>query len=70
MEVTLAVTHNIGDMEPEEATSCSQAETPVEQQTATYPQNFQSKIYPFYKKFRHGGWSKNYGNDKPIISPT
>ena len=29
--VTLAMTHNIGDMEPEEATSCSQAGTPVEQ---------------------------------------
>ena len=31
MGVTLAVTHSIGDMEPEEATSCSQAGTPVEQ---------------------------------------
>ena len=31
MGVTLAVTHYIGDMEPEEATSCSQAGTPVEQ---------------------------------------
>jgi hypothetical protein len=31
MGVTLAVTHNTGDMEPEEATSCSQAETPMEQ---------------------------------------
>ena len=30
MDVTLSVTHNIGDIEPEEATSCSQAETPVE----------------------------------------
>ena len=30
MGVTLAVTHSIGDMEPEEATSCSQVETPVE----------------------------------------
>ena len=30
MGVTLAVTHYTGDMEPEEATSCSQAETPVE----------------------------------------
>jgi hypothetical protein len=27
MRVTLAVTHNIEDMEPEEATSCSQAGT-------------------------------------------
>jgi hypothetical protein len=31
MEVTLAVTHNTVDIEPEEATSCSQAGTPVEQ---------------------------------------
>ena len=31
MRVTLAVTHYIGDMEPEVATSCSQAGTPVEQ---------------------------------------
>jgi hypothetical protein len=30
MGVTWAVTHNIGDMEPEEATSCSQAGVPVE----------------------------------------
>ena len=30
MGVTLAVTHCTGDTEPEEATSCSQAETPVE----------------------------------------
>ena len=29
MGATLAVTHYIGDMEPEEATSCSQAGTPV-----------------------------------------
>jgi hypothetical protein len=29
--VTLAVTHYIGDMEPELATSYSQAQTPVEQ---------------------------------------
>ena len=29
--VTLTGPHSIGDMEPEEATSCSQAETPVEQ---------------------------------------
>jgi hypothetical protein len=28
--VTLAVTHYIGDMEPEEAIFCSQAGTPVE----------------------------------------
>ena len=30
VRVTLAVTHYTGDMEPEEATSCSQAGTPVE----------------------------------------
>jgi hypothetical protein len=28
--VTLAVTHNIGDMEPEKATFCSQTGTPLE----------------------------------------
>ena len=32
MGVTLAVTHSIGDMEPEEATLYSRAGTPVEQQ--------------------------------------
>ena len=31
MGVTLAVNHNIEDFEAEQATSCSQAETPVEQ---------------------------------------
>ena len=31
MGVSLAVTHSIGAMEPEKATSCSQAGTPVEQ---------------------------------------
>ena len=30
MVVTLFVTHGIGDMEPEKATSCNQAGTPVE----------------------------------------
>jgi hypothetical protein len=30
MGVILAVIHSIGDMGPEEATSCSQAGTPVE----------------------------------------
>ena len=30
VEVILAVTHSIGDMEPEEATSCIQRGTPVE----------------------------------------
>jgi hypothetical protein len=32
MRVTLAVTHSLGDMEPEEDTSCSQVGTPVERQ--------------------------------------
>jgi hypothetical protein len=31
MWVTLAVTHNIGDMAPEKATSSNQVGTPVEQ---------------------------------------
>jgi hypothetical protein len=31
METTLAVIHYIGDMKPEEATSCSHARSPVEQ---------------------------------------
>jgi hypothetical protein len=31
MEMTLAVTHYTGDMEPEDTASCSQAGTPVEQ---------------------------------------
>ena len=30
MEVTLAVTHLIGDVEPKKASSCTQTETPVE----------------------------------------
>jgi hypothetical protein len=30
MGIFLAVTHSIGDMEIEEATFCSQAETPME----------------------------------------
>jgi hypothetical protein len=34
---TLAVTHSIGDMEPEEATSFSQAGTPVERWDTNLP---------------------------------
>jgi hypothetical protein len=30
-EVTLAETHSSGDMKPEQATSCSQARTPLKQ---------------------------------------
>jgi len=41
------------DIEPEEATYCSQTGTPVEQGTPTHPQNFQPKIYPVYKKYKH-----------------
>lgn len=39
MGVSLAVTHNIGDMEPEEAASYGQAGTLVEWGTSTQPQN-------------------------------
>ena len=31
MRLILAMTHNVGDMEPKAATSCSQAGTPMEQ---------------------------------------
>ena len=34
-EGTLAMTHYIGDMEPEEATSCSQTGTPVNENNGT-----------------------------------
>jgi hypothetical protein len=59
MGVTLAVTHSFGDMEPVEATSCSQARNPIGAiETPTHPQNLQSKMYPVYKKCRHGGWNR------------
>ena len=45
LEVILAVTHYIGDMEPEVATSCSQAETPVERK------RHQLTIKPFNPKY-------------------
>ena len=44
MGVTLAVTHNTGDMEPGEVVSCGQAGIP------THPQNFQPQTYRVYKK--------------------
>jgi hypothetical protein len=67
MGASLAVTHSIGDMEPE-ATSCSQAGTLRE--TPTHPQNFHPKIYPVYKKFRDRGWSRDRGNGQAMTGPT
>lgn len=58
--VTLAATHYIGDMEPEKATSCSQAGTPVDPiETPTHPQNLQPKFYPIYKQCRHRGENRD-----------
>jgi len=50
--VALAVTHSIKNMESSEATSSSQARV---MGTVTYPQNFQPKMYPIYKKWRDRG---------------
>jgi len=55
IRVSLAVTHSIGDTEPEGATSCNQAKSNGVIGTPTHPQNFQSKIYPVYKKRRDVG---------------
>jgi hypothetical protein len=53
--VTLTLTHCIGNMEPEEATSCNQAVTPSGAiRTPTHPQIFEPKIYPVSKKCRDG----------------
>jgi hypothetical protein len=50
MGVTLVVTHNIGDIEPEEALPvASSIEAP------SHSQNFQPQIYLVYKKWRHRG---------------
>ena len=75
MGVILAVTHYIRDIEPEEATSCSQGRIPSKtRETPTHPQNFQAKIYPVYKKIQAQGieqrlkeWpTKNQPNLRPI----
>ena len=53
MEVTLAVTHYFGDMNPERANSCIQKKKPSGAiDTPTHPQSFQSKICLVYKKWR------------------
>jgi hypothetical protein len=44
MEVTLAVTYCIGDMEPEEATSCTDRNPTEVIELPTHAQNFQTKI--------------------------
>jgi hypothetical protein len=60
MGVTLAVTHYMGDMEAEEATSCSQAGTSVEQiETPTHPQNIPPKLILSTRIVVHS-WSKEY----------
>jgi hypothetical protein len=54
MRVTLAVTHSIGDMEPEEATSCSQ-EGKVEQQGNQHTH----KTFDPKTTFGDRGWSRD-----------
>jgi hypothetical protein len=36
----------------------------------THPQNFQPKIYPVYKKCRHRGGNRDWGNGQPMTGPT
>jgi hypothetical protein len=57
----LAVTHSLGNKKPEEATI-------VEWQK--HQPNFQPKMYPVYKKCRHRGWSRDWGNGQTITCPT
>lgn len=48
-----------GDMEPEEATYCSQAEAPGGgRRTPNHPQNFRPKTYPVQKKCKDGAETK------------
>jgi hypothetical protein len=66
--VTLVETLAVGDMEPEVAATCSQAEFPVEVlRTPTHPQNFQPKICPAYKKCRDKDASEMEGILKFLI---
>lgn len=60
MGVTLFVIHYVGDMETEEATSCSsQAEKPRGAiELPTHPHNFKPQIYSVYKNFMHKGRNK------------
>jgi hypothetical protein len=63
MGVPLTVIHYIGDIEPEEATSYSQAGTPVEQHQPTH-KTFNPQIYPVYKICRQGGGTETEGMTK------
>jgi hypothetical protein len=38
-------------------------------ETPTHTQNFQPQLYPFYKKRRHGWWSRDWGDGQPITGP-
>jgi len=68
--VTLAVTHSIGDMEPEEAVPLQPDRNHKGAiETPPHPQNFEPRIYPVYKKCRHGGWSRLI-EGQPITAPT
>jgi hypothetical protein len=53
MKVSLAVTHNIEDMELELATPWIQKQPQWSNRNTTHPQNFEVKIYPDYMKCRH-----------------
>ena len=54
MGLTLAVIHSTGDMEPEEATSCSQAGTQWSDRDTNLPTKLLTQIYPIYKKCKNG----------------
>ena len=76
MRVTLAMTHNVKDMEPEEATSYSQAVTPMEQQghQPTH-KTFNQKFIVSTRNAETQGWrarlreqpTNNQSNLRPIL---
>ena len=62
MEVTITVPHYIGDIEPEEATSCSQAGTPAEPEGHQLTnKTFDPKFILFTRNAEvgDGGWSRD-----------
>jgi hypothetical protein len=56
---SLGHTHSIWDMDPKEATTCSQIETQWSNRDTKHPQNFQPQIHPVYKNCRNWWWSRD-----------
>ena len=68
--VTLAVSPEIGVWNLERPSPVARQEPQWSNRDTNPPTKFQPKIYPDYKKWRHGGWSRDRGNDHSITGPT